>query len=54
MSKKQVTIKIDKESASDVFDALEQSQKGHSFDFPTQRIKNIREVMIAISSQLFE
>lgn len=42
---KQVTIKMDVRSAAAVRQVLFDSQKGHSYDFPSERINEIRAVI---------
>lgn len=49
---KQITLKISLSIAEDIYGALNQSQVGHSFEFATDRVKNIRSVMEMISSQI--
>lgn len=48
---KQITLKISLSIAEDIYGALYQSQLGHSFEFATDRVKNIRNVMDMIASQ---
>jgi hypothetical protein len=46
MSKeKQVTIKLDVRSAAEVRQVLFENQKGHSYEFPSERINDIRAII---------
>jgi len=42
---KQVTIKLDVRSAAAVRQVLFEHQKGHSYEFPSERINDIRTVI---------
>ena len=42
---KQVTIKMDVRSAAAVRQVLFENQKGHSYQFPSERITDIRKVI---------
>lgn len=42
---KQVSIKMDVRSAAAIRQVLFEHQKGHSYDFPSERINDIRAVI---------
>lgn len=55
MSKeKQVSIKIDLISAATVRQVLFDAQKGYSYEFPTERINKIREVIGLLDEKIGE
>ena len=49
---KQVTIKLDIRSAAAVRQVLYESQRGHSYDFPSERINEIRAVIRDIDDKI--
>ena len=52
MTDKNVTIGMDVMSAAVVRQALFDSQKDHSYEFPTDRINRIRDVIKSIDGQI--
>lgn len=52
MTDKNVTIGMDVISAAVVRQALFDSQKNHSYEFPTDRINRIRDVIKSIDGQI--
>ena len=52
MTDKNVTIGMDVMSAAVVRQALFDSQKNHSYEFPTDRINRIRDVIKSIDGQI--
>lgn len=53
MSKeKQVTIKLDIRSAAAVRQVLFDHQKGHSYEFPSERINDIRKVILEFDEKI--
>ena len=52
MTDKNVTIGMDVVSAAVVRQALFDSQKNHSYEFPTDRINRIRDVIKSIDGQI--
>jgi|TARA_B100001741_G_scaffold306968_1_gene301164 hypothetical protein len=52
MTDKNVTIEMDVTSAAVVRQALFDSQKNHSYEFPTDRINRIREVINSIDGRI--
>lgn len=53
MSKeKQVTIKMDIRSAAAIRQVLFEHQKGHSYEFASERIVDIRKVISEIDSKI--
>ena len=52
MTDKNVTIGMDVISAAVVRQALFDSQKDHSYEFPTDRINRIRDVIKSIDGQI--
>lgn len=53
MSKdKQVTIKMDVRSAAAVRQVLYEHQKGHSYDFASERITDIRRVIMDLDDKI--
>ena len=52
MTDKNVTIGMDVISAAVVRRALFDSQKDHSYEFPTDRINRIRDVIKSIDGQI--
>ena len=52
MTDKNVTIRMDVISAAVVRQALFDSQKDHSYEFPTDRINRIRDVIKSIDGQI--
>lgn len=52
MTDKNVTIGMDVVSAAVVRQALFDSQKDHSYEFPTDRINRIRDVIKSIDGQI--
>ena len=49
---KQVSIKMDVRSAAAVRQVLFDHQKGHSYQFPSERINEIRAVILDIDDKL--
>jgi hypothetical protein len=49
---KSITIKLDFDTAKDVYECLVQSQLNHSIEFPSERIVRIRSVMNTISEKI--
>lgn len=53
MSKdKQVTIKMDVRSAAAIRQVLYEHQKGHSYDFASERITDIRRVIMDLDNKI--
>lgn len=53
MSKqKQVSIKMDVRSAAAVRQVLFEHQKGHSYEFPSERITDLRKVICDIDEKI--
>lgn len=51
---KNISIKIDLISAATVRQVLFDSQKGYSYEFPTERINKIREVIGLLDEKIGE
>jgi hypothetical protein len=51
---KNVSIKIDLISAATVRQVLFDAQKGYSYEFPTERINKIREVICLLDEKIGE
>ena len=49
---KQVTIKMDVRSAAAVRQVLFENQKGHSYEFPSERINDIRRVILDLDEKI--
>lgn len=53
MSKeKQVTIKMDVRSAAAIRQVLFEHQKGHSYEFPSERITDIRKIILDLDEKI--
>jgi hypothetical protein len=51
---KQVTIKMDVRSAAAVRQVLFEHQKGHSYEFASERITDIRKVILDLDDKIGE
>jgi hypothetical protein len=51
---KQVTIKLDVRSAAAVRQVLFEHQKGHSYEFASERITDIRKVIVDLDDKIDE
>ena len=51
---KQVTLKMDVRSAAAVRQVLFEHQKGHSYDFASERITDIRKVILDLDDKIGE
>ena len=51
---KQVTLKIDVRSAAAVRQVLFEHQKGHSYEFASERITDIRKVILDLDDKIGE
>ena len=51
---KQVTIKMDVRSAAAIRQVLFEHQRGHSYEFPSERINDIREVIRNLDEKIGE
>lgn len=51
MSKK-VKMSFDLVTAAQVRQVLFEAQRGHSYEFPTERITNIREIIVELDGQI--
>lgn len=49
---KQVTIKMDLRSAAAIRQVLYEHQKGHSYDFASERITDIRKVILDLDDKI--
>lgn len=49
---KQVTIKMDVRSAAAIRQVLYEHQKGHSYDFASERITDIRKVIMDLDNKI--
>ena len=49
---KQVAIKMDVRSAAAVRQVLFENQKGHSYEFPSERINDIRRVILDLDEKI--
>ena len=49
---KQVTLKMDIRSAAAVRQILFEHQKGHSYEFPSERINDIRKVIRELDDRI--
>jgi len=49
---KLVTIEMDIRSAAEIRQVLYEHQKGHSYDFASERITNIRRVIIDLDDKI--
>ena len=49
---KQVTIKMDLRSAAAIRQVLYEHQKGHSYDFASERITDIRRVIMDLDNKI--
>ena len=49
---KQVTIKMDVRSAAAVRQVLFEHQKGHSYEFPSERINDLRKVIVDLDEKI--
>lgn len=49
---KQVTIKMDVRSAAAIRQVLYEHQKGHSYDFASERITDIRRVIMDLDNKI--
>jgi hypothetical protein len=49
---KQVTIKMDLRSAAAVRQVLFEHQKGHSYQFPSERINDLRNVIYNLDDKI--
>ena len=49
---KQVTIKLDVRTAAAVRQVLFENQKGHSYEFPSERITDIRKVISDLDEKI--
>jgi hypothetical protein len=51
---KQVSVKMDVRSAAAVRQVLFDHQKGHSYEFPSERINDIRAVILELDNKIGE
>ena len=51
---KQVTVKLDVRSAAAVRQVLFEHQKGHSYEFASERITDIRKVILDLDDKIGE
>jgi len=51
---KQVTLKMNIRSAAAVRQILFEHQKGHSYEFPSERITDIRKVIVDLDNTIGE
>lgn len=49
---KQVTLKMDVRSAAAIRQVLFEHQKGHSYQFPSERINDIRSVILDLDEKI--
>lgn len=49
---KQVTLKMDVRTAAAVRQVLFENQKGHSYEFPSARITDIRSVILDLDDKI--
>lgn len=49
---KQVTLKMDVRSAAAIRQVLFEHQKGHSYQFPSERINDIRAVILDLDEKI--
>jgi hypothetical protein len=49
---KQVAIKMDVRSAAAVRQVLFENQRGHSYEFPSERINDIRRVIVDLDEKI--
>jgi hypothetical protein len=54
IKEKTVSIKIDLISAATIRQVLFDAQRGHSYEFPTERINKIREVICLLDEKIEE